>query len=403
MRAFAIVAVLAVAAGTGAVAQEAPQRTLPRPTGGNEVGVGEMLLVNSPPADTGGERRSIRVRVWYPAVTGTGSPARYLARPEALAGLASPAFIRAAGEVGSHARDGATPLKEGAPYPLVLISHSLGGLPELYTGLAEELASHGYLVGAVGHPGGALAVAMEDSVIPFSEAWDRNDPSVVGIDSALAFREQRVKVWVRDVIRVATVMPVLELDVAGELLRAMVDTSRVAYLGHSIGGSAAALGCSSSPIFDACVNLDGWPLPPAAERGFDQPYLHVEETRPYRSAAQLEEWGATRPEYDGNMWALEARKDSIFQAMGGAYHLVVDGLSHQGFSDLPLWYDPEREAQPLAPERGLAILRDWVRWFLDRHVRGDVDARPPDPVRFPEIHFTAYGSSWSQDRPGPQQ
>jgi hypothetical protein len=155
------------------------------------------------------------------------------------------------------------------------------------------------------------------------------------------------------------------------------------------------------PVFDACVNLDGWPLPPAVEAGFDPPYLHVEETRPYRSAAQLEEWGATRAEYDANMSALESRKDSIFQAMGTAYHLVVDGLSHQGFSDLPLWYDPERETQRLEPERGLAVLRAWIRWFLDRHVRGDADVRPPDPVRFPEVRFTAYGSSWTQDRPLP--
>lgn len=151
---------------------------------------------------------------------------------------------------------------------------------------------------------------------------------------------------------------------------------------------------------DACINLDGWPLPPDAEHGFAQPYLHVEETRPYRSDALLRQWGASRAEYDRNMSALAAHEDSIFQAMDGeAYHLVVDGLSHAGFSDVPLWSATAADAQELEARRGLKVLRTWLGWFLDRHVKGDSGRRPPDPASFPEVRFTAYGSSWSQDRP----
>lgn len=384
--------VLFAPAATGA------QVRLPEPRGSHAVGVATVTLTDSTRPDPAtGAPRTVAAVVWYPATAGTGQPAPYLNRLEARRTVLGEAFVDAAGTVLPNARADAEPAGPG-PFPVVLISHSLGGLPGLYAGLGEELASRGYIVASVGHPGGAGALWIDGRVVEVSPVWERNDPAQAGVQVAFAFRDSRTRVWVEDVLFVLSRLPGLKV---GSTARVPVDTGSVGYIGHSVGGSAAALGCALSQRFDACVNLDGWPLADTvAEDGLTQPYLHVEETRPYRSADQLESWAATRAEYDRNMALLAARKDSLFQTMRGpAYHVVVDGLSHAGFADSPLWLAADREAQTLAPERALAIVRSWVGWFLDRHVRQQ-PVRPPDPASYPEVRFTAYGAAWSQDRPG---
>lgn len=373
-------------------------RALPVPTGSYPVGKAAFSIPADAPSTGPAGERTVAVVLWYPAASANGEVVPYLSDLDARRVILGSEFADAAREVTSHARHGAPVAARNAPFPLVALSHSLGGLPGLYAGLAEDLASRGYIVASVGHPGGSRALLLNDEVVALSKAWEENDPSNVGLASYLSFREERARVWVDDVLLVIRHLP--RQAVAGRALGESVDTSRVGYVGHSIGGSAAAMACAVSWIFDACVNLDGWPLPSEAEAGFARPYLHVEESRPYRSRAQLDEWGATRGEYDQNMWALTAQKDSIFQALNSVgYHLVVYGLAHSGFSDLPLWSESDAESQSLSPARGLDILRRWIGWFLDAHVRDDSETHPPRPAAFPEIRFTAYGSDWSQDRP----
>ena len=393
--------VVSLAAAGDAGAQNA-ERELPAPTGPYAVGRADLAIGPGTPSTESAETRTVAVVLWYPAASVGGAVPAYLGDLEARRDVLGPDFVASARQVRPHARAGSPVAGSGAPFPLVILSHSLAGLPGLYAGLAEDLASRGYIVASIGHPGGSRALWLDGEVVPLSPAWEENDPAEVGLTDYLSFRADRARLWVDDALLVIDRLP--GQDVGGGPLGQVVDTSRVGYVGHSIGGSAAALGCAVNPTFDACVNLDGWPLPPEAETGFDRPYLHVEETRPYRSQEQLDAWGATRREYDRNMWALEARKDSLFQALDAvAYHLVVDGLTHDGFSDVPLWSPSAAESQALSATRGLEILRTWVGWFLDAHVRGISEAGPPNPSAFPEVRFSAYGPDWSQDRPRTHQ
>lgn len=386
----------------GAAAQST--QPLPSPGGTYAVGAAEYHLTDLSRPDslipTMESGRTMKVVLWYPAVRGTGNPRTYLTGLEARRSVLGDDFVAGAASVQGTARHAAELARDAAPAPVVLISHSLGGLPGLYAGLGEELASRGYMVAAIGHPGGAGALLLNGEVVPLSPAWDEHDPGEVGIEDALAFRHERSRLWAGDALYVLRLLP--ELEIGGEEIGGAVDAERVGYIGHSVGGSAAAIGCRASGKLAACVNLDGWPVAEEIRaNGLDQPYLHVEESRPYRSAERLEAWGVDREEYDRIQTGLDAGRDSLFQAMSGpSYHLVVDGLPHRGFSDVILWDGPTGEAHALAPGRGLEILRAWIGWFLDRHVRGDVTTRSPDPVRYPEIRFTAYGAEWSQDRPG---
>ena len=363
---------LLVVAGLPLSASAQDHRPLPSPGGDYAVGEAEYVLADASRPDSlvagMASGRRVNVILWYPT------------------------------------SDGSSLATAGRPFPVVLISHSLGGSPHLYQGLGTELASHGYVVASIGHPGGAGRLALGKDTVPLAEAWDANDPATVGSEAAFAFREARTRVWAADALYALSVLPDLELH--GEEIGSAVDTVRAGYVGHSVGGSAAAMGCHVSRAFRACINLDGWPVATGIRTGgLEQPYFHIEESRPYRSDEQLDAWGVTREEYDRIQAGLDAGRDSLFQAMDGpSYHLSIDGLTHAGFSDAVFPTGDERDGDTgdgtgMAPARGLEILRDWIRWFLDRHVRQDSAARPPDMVRFPEVRFEAYGAEWSQDRP----
>lgn len=47
-----------------------------------------------------------------------------------------------------------------AKLPLVMFSHGLGGVPDVYQVLLQDLASHGFLVAAVEHNDGSAAVTL---------------------------------------------------------------------------------------------------------------------------------------------------------------------------------------------------------------------------------------------------
>lgn len=122
--------------------------------------------------------------------------------------------------------------------PLVLLSPAFDRPAVSLRPLAQELASRGYLVVALDHPG-------EDGADP-----DR--PVVLAT-------------------RVADLRFVSETF--QRTLGERVDPARVAALGAGLGGSAAANALLREPAFAAGGALTGAVTGPAATRGVDQPFL----------------------------------------------------------------------------------------------------------------------------------
>src|SRR5262249_19382885 len=110
----------------------------------------------------------------------------------------------------THGAWGAPPLSTPAPLPLVLLSHGSGGDPSNLAWLAEALASHGWLVAAVDHPG------------------DR-----FGDESP----EGRFAVWRRPADVSATLTALLSDATFGH----RIDRRRIAVVGHSSGATTALL------------------------------------------------------------------------------------------------------------------------------------------------------------------
>src|SRR5579872_5121871 len=133
---------------------------LPKPTGPHVVGTTAFKVVdqsrmNAPFSD---ELRKFNIYCWYPATQETNHTLPYLAhnakplKREFYKGTHLPtAVIDSIFSVRTHGFVHAPPKTQVAPYPVIVISHGLGGFGLLHCALAENLASRGYFVVGVDH------------------------------------------------------------------------------------------------------------------------------------------------------------------------------------------------------------------------------------------------------------
>ncbi|MEU7042721.1 hypothetical protein AB0A77_16885 [Streptomyces varsoviensis] len=224
---------------------------LPAPGGPYPVGTRAFPLLAPGRADPwqAGRRRELMVQVWYPAAARTedAPAARYLTPSVAAHVLRmwaeegeefGPEVEEALAGVRVHAVDGAPVasgppvgsgllVASGPPWPLVLFSPGLGEYRAGLTALAEDLASRGYVVASVDHPGDAAAVEFPDGrLVPHREPEG-------GAAGELETHYLPT--------RVADLQFVLDRLLApGSPWHGLLDPARIGVAGHSLGGAAAA-------------------------------------------------------------------------------------------------------------------------------------------------------------------
>lgn len=130
--------------------------TLPHPTG--SFAVGRTILYwsdasGSDPMAPKGARRELVAWIWYPAAVGDGArPAEYLPEPWRVALERQMGFVltdlltRDLSKVKTNSFSDAPVATAGGAYPVVLMRAGLAALTADYSSLAEDLASHGYIV-----------------------------------------------------------------------------------------------------------------------------------------------------------------------------------------------------------------------------------------------------------------
>jgi predicted dienelactone hydrolase len=149
----------------------------------------------------------------------------------------------------------------------------------------------------------------------------------------------------------------------------LLDRTRIAVVGHSMGGAAAARLIQADPRVRAGVNLDGSFQPvPSAD-------LH----RPFLLIGSAEDAAGADPNWDAG-WSRLA---------GWRRWLRVADATHSSFTDLaPLGDLADRPIQPMRGDLAAEITRRYVRAFLDLHLRD----RPqplldgPSPA-YPDVLF----------------
>lgn len=141
--------------------------TLRQPGGDHPIGMVTLHLEDRDRADpwVPGEQRELMVSVWYPARKPSGTPSTYMTAAESRMYLEAgdiPVPPDVLSTVVTHSTVGATPAQTHTARPLVLLSPGFGMPRATLTGLAEELASRGYIVAAVGHNHEANGITFPD-------------------------------------------------------------------------------------------------------------------------------------------------------------------------------------------------------------------------------------------------
>ena len=216
------------------------QLEFPKPTGSFAVGRTTFRWLDSSRpevvTDTSHDSREVIAEVWYPAEQGTGVRAPYVPELSRIAkGLAASGEVTQFEVVGlrfvrSHSLLGAEVANRQASYPVIFLSPGNATNVEFYAGIADELASRGYIVVGINHPYDVAAVALQDAgVATFAaEKWP------------LEIRANETFVTERIVVRTQDILFALEqlekLNASQSPSKGRLDLSRLGLMGHSLGG-----------------------------------------------------------------------------------------------------------------------------------------------------------------------
>lgn len=378
---------------------------LPAPTGRYQVGRVPFELVDPDRADIYSsnpqDRRELVIWTWYPAAPGPDTErAAYLPEPWAPAGQLL--GLDAAGLL-SHAVADAPLADEQSSYPVLVQSQS-GFPPLLLAAIAEELASHGYVVVGVNHTyESAVTVFADGRVVPMSPA------AVAGLlgpqtetgpyQEQFAQRAAVCDYKAADLASVADQLQQLPADVAG-LLGGRLDLDRLGGFGHSFGGNAALQWCRDDRRCRAAANLDGALWTEVGRVGLERPVLQVLAEHPEFASSGAE---AVAAGLASDAEAFDAEKAIAFggwrtvQQQGRpGYTVQVKGAGHLSFLDVGLL--PSRGEGPvkamlaatsIEPRRMWRITCDLLLAFFATHL-GEAATQPllqGPSGDYPELSF----------------
>jgi hypothetical protein len=332
----------------------------PVPTGPHQVGSTYRVWVDeSRPevlTEDPDDEREVLVRIWYPAdVAGDAEPMPAMPHADiyipildrvapAFSGFAR--FLDEIAALESHTYLDAPIVDSGTPFPVVVFSHCLGCIPELYSIQLEELASHGYVVVGTYHQFAAAAVYPDGRVVE-----QRNVAPQVGADDQRFVMDQ---------------LALINADDPEGMFTGMLQADTFGAFGMASGGEVADILCRTDERCAAYANEDGLPVNRATPTRALPPVMLM------------------APEVGGMRGYFE-------QWSGTAYYLRFGGLTTPGFSDLPLWPGTQSLIVALREDIGLAgiqAINAYLVAFFDTYLKGEPSPLLDGPSNdYPDVEF----------------
>lgn len=391
---------------------------LPAPTGKYPVGTTTLILTDEARPREDGSPRPLPIRAWYPADAEADAPLRPFWRPEETevaatyldkvgsffgiteefdwAAFTRPSFSRLDARVADHSKG----------WPVLLYSHGLNVHSGQNILLMEDLASHGYVVLAIGHTdyamindtadGGVVGHDLE-AIAARYEYYVQREAKVEGgsftdfVQRAIAagsiaemaqlaeeFRlaseeasgeSEQARTWLDDGLFFVDTVPHVQSGTVPSLLRGMLDLKHVAYFGMSYGGSTAVAVCEMKALCKASLNMDGFQY-----HGGSVPLVR---TKPMMVIAAGNPITAA-PLPDSYPLSIKLFNDGLYHedaAEGESDHhaVLIEEVSHAGLSDYPL-ISPQPAFGTIDGQTFIALERKLVREFFDEYLLGEEGA-----------------------------
>lgn len=371
------------------------ETTLPTPTGPFAVGRATYVWSDAAQpelmAPQPGTKRELLAWIWYPTTPRRPSQpmADYLPAPWRTAvecqrgALINQFLTRDLSRVRTHSIHDAELSPQQRSYPVVLMRAGLAGLVTGYTSLAEDIASHGYVVVGFDAPYRSSVVVFPDGRV-IARAPQNNADLLSGQEQEqLAVR--LVQAWSADMgFALDQLQRLNASDPSGRFL-GRLDLQRVGVFGHSLGGATALQFCHDDPRCKAGVDVDGAPLGSAISEGVRQPFMFLMGDHGHGS------------ESDPENRRVGADVESIYDRLprDGRAFIMIHGANHYMFSDdgamlkSPLVMRAMRilGIVRLDGRRQIAMTAHCISTFFDVYLKGAPAAELKSQPEYPEIEY----------------
>jgi dienelactone hydrolase len=203
-------------------------------------------------------------------------------------------------------------------YPVVILRTG-GSLQALfYSTLAEDLASHGYVVVGFDAPYRTGRVVFPDGRV--IARMPENNPELYEGPPQAARLTELLAAWTSDIGFVLDRLERLNHSDPSGKFAGRLDLTRVGVLGHSFGGAQAAQFCSQDARCKAGIDVDGRPMGSVAQTGLRQPFMFL-----------LSDHKASEPGSGQIMADIQSIYDRL--PPDGRFLLKIRGANHFFFSD----------------------------------------------------------------------
>jgi len=333
-RAFAIIAMfglLGIAVLLGSLwVEHTTSVTLPTPTG--PLAVGRMVydwtddLTLDALAPVEGTKRELLVWVWYPAAAPATTRDDYL--PAALrmvverdrGTLNSKFLTRDLSKVHAHSLRNAEVSPQERSYSVVIMRAGSSLEVWNYSTLAEDLASHGYVVVGIDAPYRTFEVVFPDGRVMRRTA--ENNPELVSGDELTHRANKLLTAWTADIAFVLDRLDRLNASDPSGRFTGRLDVTRVGVFGHSFGGAQAAQFCSQDSRCKAGIDIDGSLHGSVVQTGIHRPFMFL---------------GSGHGDFssDEEVRQIQAEMQSVYERLpaDGRVRISIRGANHFTFTD----------------------------------------------------------------------
>jgi predicted dienelactone hydrolase len=304
--------------------------TLPIPTGPFAVGRSSYVWADEEQdtlAPYPGAKRELAVWIWYPSARSQSGtimadylPASWRA---AIEHMSSPLFrflTRDLSKVHAHSfRDSEVSPQEPS-YPVVIMRAGASALVTNYSTLAEDLASHGYVVVGFDAPYRTQVVVFPDGRV--IQRTPENNLELYSGAELTRRADKLLAAWTSDVGFVLDRLQRLNASDPGGKFTGRLEMTRVGVFGHSFGGATAAEFCSQDSRCKAGIDVDGSLHGSVIQAGIHKPFMFL--------LSGLGDFST-----DAEVHQILADIQSVYDRLppDGRLRVVIRGANHFTFSD----------------------------------------------------------------------
>src|SRR3982074_116724 len=397
--ALALLGVLGIGALFGSLwLEQRSELTLPTPTGPFAVGRAIYDWTDNVTLDTlapaPGTKRELLVWIWYPSAAGNSAakvdayvPMQMLAKGD----YASAPFIfrlltRDPSRVHGHSLRDSDVSPQQRSYPVAIMRAGASAAVVNYSTLAEDLASHGYVVVGFDAPYRTNVVVFPDGRV-MTRRPENNPELAFGAADSARLINKLLSAWTGDIAFVLDRLRLLNASDSSGRFKGRLDMARVGVFGHSFGGATALQFCHDDSRCKAGIDVDGAPLGGVVADGVTQPFMFL--ISDHKGESDASEPEAIR-HAGANIHSIYDRQPSDRRLM-----IMIRGGNHYMFSD-----DGAMLKSPLVMrvlctvgvvrldgQRQVALAAHYVSTFFDVYLKGAPASELMSQPEYPEIEY----------------